>query len=242
MRIHPDGSEAVEAEWLDALRRAGVADVQHVVRTIDGASTTRVGGRVCMVFEWVPGGTLVDDPWPDNARAAGRLCARLHDYPLAERRSVFVGDHVLYFGVADRLGELDPMFREVHRRAQRAVDRLWADPPHPPHLLHGDLGPRNFIVDGERVVAIDFQDLMWGFEVQDVAIAVDVFDVLGLAGDFEAGYRELRAWPVRDEDEFVALIAGRRLLVLNLGLNLRRPGLDVAVARHTQLARAFLDR
>ena len=49
---------------------------------------------------------------------------------------------------------------------------------------------------------IDFQDLIWGFEVQDVAIALLALNIHGDTGRwaaaFRSGYESVRPWPEAD--------------------------------------------
>jgi Ser/Thr protein kinase RdoA (MazF antagonist) len=153
---------------------------------------------------------------------------------------VLVADRVLYFRTPDRLGELVPIYgavlAEAVARVQPTLDALWRDPPHPPHLLHGDIQTGNIIVTRGAVELIDFQDLIWGFEIQDALIALRGFEhsenVPALKAAFRAGYETLRAWPGADAETTAALQAARHLNILNFGLSVRGPGFDEFVARH----------
>src|SRR4029077_414997 len=117
---------------------------------------------------------------PELVRAAGALTAALHEesapHPGARPAAALRGDRVLSFSLANRLDELRPRFGsalpDAVGRAQEFVDTLWRDPPHAPHLWHGDVTLGNVMADGRRVALLDFQDLTWGFEVQDVVIAM----------------------------------------------------------------------
>jgi Ser/Thr protein kinase RdoA (MazF antagonist) len=139
----------------------------------------------------------------------------------------------LYLRVDDRLAELHPAYGtvldEACDRVQEVFDALWRDQPHPPHLLHGDVQPKNVIADGGRVTLIDFQDLLWGFEILDVVIALrhDELD----ADAFRAGYESVRPWPDATPETIAALGVARYLNVLNFGLSVRKAGLDEFVAR-----------
>jgi aminoglycoside phosphotransferase (APT) family kinase protein len=80
------------------------------------------------------------------------------------------------------------------------VDWLWRNPPHQPRLVHGDPTPQNVIVSPVHgLVPIDFQDTVWGFEIQDLSITVAALrrfsDGDRLADAFRAGFSELRSWP-----------------------------------------------
>ena len=238
LRIHADGCEEVEAAWVNELHAAGLP-VARVLPARDGTFVVDVGARRCLLFEWVAGQRLRDDPRPELVRAAGALTARVHEhgagYLRQEPAGALRGDRVLTFRVPNRLGDLQPRYGTVLldavERAQRTIDALWRDPPHSPHLLHGDVNLGNVLVDGAALTLIDFQDLFWGFEVQDVVIATVS---LPHRDAFRSGYESVRAWPDADPSVIAALEAARHLNILNFGLAGNRPRLEEVVARHAE--------
>ena len=152
-----------------------------------------------------------------------------------------MNDGVLSFRISNRLDDLRPRFgtvlEDAVERAQQHIDALWRNPPHPPHLLHGDVNLGNVLVDDHRITLVDFQDLFWGFELQDVVIAT----VSLPHGDaFRAGYESVRPWPEADPSTVAALAAARRLDILNFGLHSGRPALDEFVARHAAPVMAWM--
>jgi Ser/Thr protein kinase RdoA (MazF antagonist) len=260
LRIHPDGTEQAEAAWLTELRRDGVDQIPLVIPARDGTLVTQVSttadntSRPVVVLEWINGTLLRDGMTRSAIEGAGRLAALLHQHAATHvpdvQPSIPVADEVLYWSIPSRLDELvsahGRLFIEALDRVDAAIAALWRDPPHRPHHLHGDIGPSNVIVRPSGMVAlIDFQDLTWGFELQDLAIAVSAFrgwpNAVDAADWFRAGYATVRPWPVSDETTLETLIAGRRLLQLNLGLNLRKPGLGVFVDQIANETRAWLD-
>lgn len=46
----------------------------------------------------------------------------------------------------------------------------------PPCLCHGDLGPRNILTDGGRLIAIDWEDAFWGVEGYDYLYWLTFFE------------------------------------------------------------------
>jgi Ser/Thr protein kinase RdoA (MazF antagonist) len=255
LRIHAEGCELVEGAWVAAIRDGTDVPTPRMIAARNGSLVVWVerdgvpGARSCVLFEWVPGRPLRDRPAADPVRRTGALTATLHEhgagYALARPPGALLADRVLYFRVETRLDELRPTYGSVLEdavaRAQLVLDRLWRDPPHPPHLLHGDIQPGNVMVRGAAVAIIDFQDLIWGFEAQDVGIALGSlahFDGAGplsagpLRDAFRAGYEAVRAWPEADRETWEALRAARHLNILNFGLSRRGPDLDRFIARH----------
>jgi Ser/Thr protein kinase RdoA (MazF antagonist) len=247
-RIHADGTEQVEARWMRSLQTDGIVSPPDVIDTCDGAPYVEIthpgvpGERICMLFRWIEGQPLTDAMTLDRARQMGELAALLHEHAAnaatREAPSVLVADRVLYWRLPNQFGEArstDTLFDEALDRAERALAAVWQNQPHRPHLLHGDLTSDNIMVSGRELVPIDFQDLVWGFDIQDLAITLAALrrtdDDGRLEAQFQRGYRAVRTWPQLEPATLAGLIAGRQLHQLNLALNLRRPGLDIVIAR-----------
>ena len=260
LRIHAAGCEDAEAEWVAALRLDAGLNSPPVIRAKDGSAVVSVtaaavtGVRTCVLFEWVRGRRLRDSWTTSTGRRTGELTAVVHEHGAtygsgAPPRGVLVADRVLYFRVEDRLAELRPVYGslldDAVERAQRSLDELWRRPPHPAHLLHGDIQPGNVMVDRHEVVLIDFQDLIWGFEIQDVTTTMLAFDQIegsgALSRAFREGYETRRPWPEQDAGTVAALRAARHLNILNFGLSVRGPGLDEFVARHATPVAAWME-
>jgi Ser/Thr protein kinase RdoA (MazF antagonist) len=262
LQIHPEGTSTVEAAWHRRLRQHGIA-VPGVLANADGefvtlVRTERAGDepRVCLLFEWVAGRSLRTRMTERQSAALGRLSARLHQDgeawspPGAE--DVLRADRVLYWRLPDQLAAagsrfgFGTLFTDAQARAQSVIDSLWQKPPHQPHLVHGDLTPQNVIVSPrDGLVPIDFQDVVWGFEVQDLSITVATLrrspDGDRLVAAFRSGYGECRTWPDVSPALFDSLIAARALHQLNLTLNAADiAGLETYVANHADRARAWM--
>jgi len=262
LQIHPEGTAAVEAAWHRRLRQHGVL-VPDVLANTDGEPATLVaddraehGTRVCVVFEWVTGRSLRTCLTGRRAAALGRLSARLQQdgagWSPPGADTVLRADRVLYWQVPDQLAAagsrsgFGTLFTDAQARAQTVVDSLWQNPPHPPHLVHGDLTPPNVIVSPRNgLVPIDFQDTVLGFEVQDLAITTSALqrwpDGDRLIDAFRIGYGECRAWPDVSPALFDSLIAARGLQQMNLTLNMAGNNeLDSYVASHAGRIRTWM--
>jgi Ser/Thr protein kinase RdoA (MazF antagonist) len=262
LQIHPEGTAAVEAAWHRRLRQHGML-VPDVLANADGEPATLVaddraehGTRVCVVFDWVTGRSLRSGMSGRRAAALGRLSARLQQDGAAwsppGAAEVLRADRVLYWQVPDQLAAAGPrfgfgtLFTDAQARAQAVLDSLWQSPPHPPHLVHGDLTPQNVIVSPRNgLVPIDFQDTVLGFEVQDLAITISALRRWPgsdrLIDAFRAGYGEHRAWPDVAPALFDSLIAARGLQQLNLTMNLAGGNeLDSYLASHAGRVRTWM--
>src|SRR4051812_18948276 len=77
---------------------------------------------------------------------------------------------------------------------------------------------------GRRPVPIDFQDLVWGLDMQDIANTVAVLrgaaDGQRLIDAFRQGYTTLRSWPDMPPALLESLVVARLLNQINLTLHL----------------------
>ncbi len=257
-RIHADGVEDVEAAWLSALSTE-VPAVAGPVNVVDGRGRTWTtgrrdgipGDRVCALFTWVRGRRLLDRLDPAGMMAAGRLMAELHEHAASFEVPIpippgAVADRVVYFEDASLIFDYrsphGDLFVEAIARVQEHTDRLWAAPPHRPHLLHGDFGPQNVLRWRDEVRPIDFQDLLFGFDVQDLGITLTDLGHWSseLIEPFRLGYSQVRSWPAIEPELQAALAVARSLNVMNLGLNLRRPGIADFLDDHASRVLAWM--
>ena len=258
VRIHADRVEEVEARWLRALRDD--TDISVPTLTADlagnhlsaGVHPLVPGSRYCSVMSWASGRVVLEQFDHFIARRMGVIQATLHEHAAAyvppEIPVGIIAKRVVYFGNTSLLAGYESahgsMFIEAIDRVQAHVDALWKAPPHRPHLLHGDFGPQNVMRHRSTLTPIDFQDLQFGFDVQDVAITVAdlrrLFHDESLVSSLVDGYRSVRPWPLTDQPLEKALAAARSLNVINLGLNLRRPGLPEFIDRHSALVAEWM--
>jgi Ser/Thr protein kinase RdoA (MazF antagonist) len=167
---------------LDLLERQAAA----LRRTESGVRTSRIlateelrspdGSRRCIqVTEWLPG----EHPRRASlaqARAIGSALGRLHQALRGDERSFADRPLTLdsYRGYVDQLRSagdraralLDPV--ESHQRPLREWDECYQELL-PRQLIHGDLHAANILVDGHDVAFIDFDKLMVGPRVFDLA-------------------------------------------------------------------------
>lgn len=107
-------------------------------------------------------------------------------------------------------------------------------------LIHGDLNPWNVIVDGKNMHMIDFEDVMLGLPLHDIAILLyyykyeagyDFKDVKRL---FFKGYEKVRPLPKFDEFDLDLFMTARRINFMNYILVISedpRDFIDMSLAR-----------
>ena len=89
----------------------------------------------------------------------------------------------------------------------------------PLRVIHNDLHMWNVKVDGDKLYALDFEDMMWGHPIQDIATTMyyfrwaDTYETMLAA--FRAGYQSVHVWPEDHEWQLETLMMGRLLLLAN---------------------------
>jgi Ser/Thr protein kinase RdoA (MazF antagonist) len=229
---------AAETAWLAALRRDTDLAVPEPVATRYGTLlvTAEAPGvpepRHCVLFSWLRGRDLDDRLTPENVAKLGVLAARLHQYAASweppdgfsiqryDRALPPVEPAILF---DDEFANLLPagrreVFRAAAEGVKEAIERLQAS-GEPMRVIHGDLHRWNAKVFRGRLSAFDFEEIIWGWPVQDIAITLYYFhgeaEYGALRAAFRQGYETVAPWPERYEGEIDRFIAGRALVLAN---------------------------
>ena len=245
-RIHEPHVTQAEEAWTDRIREAGLAAPQ-MIRTLDGSAVVteeRGAERQAVLFTWMDGTGFQWPLTPGQVELLGELSAQLHSAvsPNATRApGVLDASRPILFAAPDLLSTAPSAHRALFRRrfseAQACLREIWSTAHEIPRVLHFDLTPRNVLqlTDG-RLAVIDCQDLAWGHRVQDIAntlygITRGKLDET-VTALFRAGYQRHAAWPDLDAGRLRQLFIARRIVMINLALILRRPGLAAYLDNH----------
>lgn len=233
---------AAEMAWLAALSRDTELSVPRPVPARDGSLVVEAAAagvpepRLCVVFGWVPGTDLAGHLSPANLTRLGALVAGLHihaqHFRPPENLSLLAFDRVFPFPepvilFEERFAQLIPrerraLFESAVEQAQRAIERLQRS-GEAMRIIHGDLHQWNVRWYRGVLSPVDFEDLMWGWPVQDIATTLYYFldrpDYGALRQAFQQGYTQHSAWPERFSGEIDIFIATRGLGLVNFILN-----------------------
>jgi Ser/Thr protein kinase RdoA (MazF antagonist) len=228
-----------ELAWLQALARDADLGAPIPVPSRSGALVVEAAApgvpepRRCVLFSWLPGPLLADRLTEQHVAALGALSARLHEHAtrfvpppgFTTRRlnGLYVrGELDLLFsdaGIGFFSGEDRDVYVAVAERVHAALASLYAD-PRGLRVVHGDLHHENAKLDRGRLRPFDFEDVAWGYPVQDLAMTC--FDLLDYADPQRTDYPALRAalqrgyasrlpWPETRPGQIDTFIAGRQL-------------------------------
>lgn len=150
------------AKFHDPTRSAGLPAPAHVT-----------------LCTWVPGRALRNAMSDRSCRRLGECAARLHQasgsFRPAPGLRILTNDRVFYRDAEALLSRTDHRhlpprrrrrFRKGAELAGEAIRRAWRTGA--PIVIHNDLHPCNIKVHGGRLFLYDFEDVTWGFPVQDI--------------------------------------------------------------------------
>ena len=184
-----------------------------------------------VLFSWLDGKELGDEPTEEMMRAAGRAMARMHaaarDIRLPESASLPIVDDV-FWDNGDSIEPSDLVTTEEKAIIAKAVEKIEAITRdlysrNRPQLIHADIHPWNVMWQGSDVAIFDFDDCVIGLPVQDIAVTLYYNDTDEQDAAFLAGYQELAPLPEFTHDEMSALKLQRRIVLLSYILETENP-------------------
>jgi Ser/Thr protein kinase RdoA (MazF antagonist) len=272
LRICPPGWRTTtdlqaEITWLLALARDTDigAPVPQVTRrgeyliTIQGEGIPQASR--CMLMSWIPGTPLGKHLNEPNLFKMGKLFARLHAYSagftpppgFSQRKmnQVFAREEeVVLFGDACR-DAFTPVskavFEQAWIRVEEAYAKLYADPDGL-RVIHHDLWHDNIKIFRGKLYPLDFEDTVWGYPVQDLAMAIhdlmddvtpNVFEHFQEA--LRRGYESLSDWPEQYPGQIDVFRAGRMFWVANWVARFQRQYLVKHIEQVTPVLERFLE-
>jgi Ser/Thr protein kinase RdoA (MazF antagonist) len=144
-----------------------------------------------------------------------------------------------------------PESRAIFEHTQRQVEQAYANrygSTKRPIVIHHDLWHGNINVYRGRLFPLDFEDTVWGYPVQDIAMAMQdlMMDVEPeryepLLDVFKTGYTGLRPWPEASPSEMDTFRAGRMLWTANWHANWHAQMLPKVIADMTPWLKKFLE-
>jgi Ser/Thr protein kinase RdoA (MazF antagonist) len=230
-----DRSVRSEVEFMTALADATDVAVPEVVRSRDGELVTVAEAegvpepRACVVFGWLGGPDLAARRSPANWTRLGELMATMHRFAEQWTPSaaftvagydscIPYGEPLVVFGRGrTELYGLDGILREALELTNERIAALNRE--HSPIVLHGDLHQWNVKIRRGVLSPFDFEDLLTGAPVLDVATTLYYVrqdaDYVELARAFKAGYERRRPWVEREPGEAERLMFARAIDLLN---------------------------
>ena len=210
-----------EIMWLQALSRESNirVPVPQPARNgdffVEAADVSVPEARRCVVMSWIPGALLGTRLNEANLYKMGALFAGLHAHGakfkppsgFSERKmdSIYArGEPDVLFSESSN-DAFTPETADIMRRTVNKVNEAFAHlyaSPQGLQVIHNDLHHDNIKIYHGQLCPFDFEDTIWGYAVQDIAMAMqdlmvdvarDEYDPLFFA--FREGYESRRKWP-----------------------------------------------
>jgi Ser/Thr protein kinase RdoA (MazF antagonist) len=238
-----------EIFWVEQLAGVDGLRVPAPVKTKSGEYISKAWhpllerDLLAVLFTWLDGEELGDEPTEEMMRAAGRAMARMHvasgETRLPEGASLPIVDDVFwtYGNAIEPSDQVSAEDKATIATAVEKIENLTRDlyARNSPQLIHADVHPWNVMWQGGDVAIFDFDDCVIGLPVQDIAVTLYYNDTAEQDSAFLAGYQEFAPLPNYTDDEMNALKMQRRILLLSYILETENP-------EHRAMAPKYLEK
>ena len=239
-----------ETQWVRGLSRASSINVPTPIASL--ADTYLVSaihadsGQVIfgVMYSWLEGEELGDEPTLEQLRIVGQTMALLHDnssnFTLTDGAELPTFND-FFWGTEDYLFSskslLIPQDRQLIEQARDLImkftNELYENSP--VHVIHADLHGWNLMWHEDQLYIFDFDDCGYGVEAQDIAVALYYLDTPEQEVALLDGYKSIRPLPIYSENAMKALLLQRRLLLLNYLYETKN-------AEHKEMLPAYLEK
>jgi Ser/Thr protein kinase RdoA (MazF antagonist) len=228
----PRTSENLKAEvsWVNYLYKDGRVKVAKPIASTQGNLFASIRHEDlarelhCVLYSWLPGSELDDEPDLNQIKALGEAMAQMHivakDFQLPADSNLPSLDHVMWWTEDYLLSErsvLEQESRDLISQTLLVIDAhiksLYAGSS--PIVIHADLHGGNVLWDANSLSVLDFDDSGIGLPVQDLATAFYYLDTPEQDEALRAGYSAVLPLPEMSERDLEVFLIQRRVILLN---------------------------
>ena len=235
LRININSTRTVEnmkgeIEWVRHLNRTSGIHTPTPIATlndnyiISGFHKDSEQTLHAVMYSWLEGEELGDEPTLEQLHEVGRAIAILHqeshDFSLTSESSLptfndfFWGTEDYLFSSKSKLSDTDrALIKEAHDHIMKFTNELYVKSP--VHIIHADFHGWNLMWNDNRLSIFDFDDCGFGVEAQDLAVVLYYLDTPEQDVAILNGYRSVKPLPQYSDLAMKALLLQRRLLLLN---------------------------
>ena len=239
-----------EVEWVRHLNRTSGVHTPTPIATVNdeyitsGYHSDSAQTLNAVMYSWLDGEEIGDEPTVEQLHEVGRAIARLHqestDFALSSGNLLptfsdfFWGTEDYLFSEKSVLSDKDRGLIEQARDViMRHTDELYQSSL--VHIIHADCHGWNLMWNEGKLSIFDFDDCGFGVEAQDLAVALYYLDTPEQDAALVQGYKSVRALPEYSEHAMKALLLQRRLLLLNYLFETKNP-------EHKEMLPAYLEK
>jgi Ser/Thr protein kinase RdoA (MazF antagonist) len=221
---------AAEIAWVNFLARDGRVNVPNPIANKQGDFHTSIFHEPsqrtlhCVLYSWLDGEEVGDQPSSEQLRALGAAMATLHksseNFELPTGAKLPLLSDPMWETEDYLLGEksvLDPQAKALISRAIDAIasetKRLFASQK--PQIIHADLHGWNVMWSDGILSVLDFDDCGIGLPLQDLATAIYYLDTPEQDAALKEGYESVAPLPEFSQSDLDMLLLQRRIILLN---------------------------
>lgn len=258
----------IELHWLQSLARETTICVPKLFLNAEGNLITTVTcegapeARRAVLMSWIPGHLLSEHLSPQNFTKFGALAAQLHRHAatwmVPPDLKVHIRNGLYVRGESDELHERNrelfpetsyAIFERVRDHVQQAFARLYRN-GQGARIIHADLHQENIKVFRGTLHPFDFEDVLLGYPVQDIAqtfydllffSSLDNQEYQLLREAFIQGYTSYLPWPEAYPGQIDTFMAGQQLWRTNFVIRFERPIAPSFIAWLAQRFETFLN-
>jgi len=228
----PRSKANIEAEiaWVKFLNTSDLVNTARPISNKHGSYITtyfhqEIGRDLnCVVYSWLDGVDVGDDPTPTQLQALGAAMANMHNLSVdfampSDSQLPILNDP--FWGSPDLLRSEESQLSSEHKRlvidAFDEITRRTNDlfEKNKSQLIHADLHGWNLKWDLGQLSVFDFDDCGIGLPIQDIATALYYLDTPDQERALLEGYKSVKPLPKYEEKDLEMLLMHRRLLLLN---------------------------
>ncbi len=188
------------------------------------ANVTMNRPLVSVLFSWLEGEELGEEPTEEQLFALGVAMAKMHDaaagFELSEGAELPSLRDVLWHTDDQLTSEVSQLSSEEQSLVQAALDKIDGAVAglferDSVRLIHADMHGWNLMWHEGALSVFDFDDCGIGLPIQDPYTALYYLDTPEQDAALKAGYESVRPIPEHTEFEAKALLLQRRIILLN---------------------------
>ena len=219
-----------EIAWVNFLRDDARVKVPHPISTTRDQYFVTVANDLgrsefkAVLYSWLAGEELGDEPTPEQIRSLGAAMATLHvsskDFKLPAGAGLPSFKDPMWETEDFLLSEksvLDPEAQSLIAQAlsviKSEIDALYRK--HPQQIIHADLHGWNVMWHEGQVAIFDFDDCGLGLPIQDLATAIYYLDTPDQDAALKEGYASVAPLPEYSESQMQMFMIQRRIILLN---------------------------
>ena len=219
-----------EVSWVNHLHKDGRVKVAKPIETTKGDLFVSIRHEYlvrdlhCVLYSWLPGSELEDEPELIQLKALGEAMAQMHvvarEFQLPADSNLPELDDVMWWTEDFLLSEksvLDQESKELISQTLKVIGThiksLYAGAT--PIVIHADLHGGNVLWNVDLLSVLDFDDAGIGLPVQDLATAIYYLDTPEQDEALREGYAAIAPLPEMTERDLEVFLIQRRIILLN---------------------------